>query len=283
LELPIEELTELDDLRELADLFAEVWGRSGEPPISSDILRALAQSGNYIAAARSDGRVIGGIVGWLGGHPPRDLHLHSHILGVLPGTEARGLGFALKQHQRTWCLERGVGAVEWTFDPLVRRNAYFNLTKLGAEAARYLVDFYGRMDDGINAGDESDRILIRWELTSERAKSAAAGRAREPGIDGDAAQILVVGQDGQPIEQDPLPGARRGAARGATSTHVGRPGQMALVQVPDDIVAARRLQPELARRWRKALRAALGEAMSAGYRVIGATREGWYVLRADRG
>ena len=279
MDLPIDELKELDDLREMADLFAEVWGRSGEPPISSDILRALAHSGNYVAGARSEGRLIGGIVGWLGGHPPHDLHMHSHILGVLSGTEARGLGFALKQNQRSWCLERGVRSVEWTFDPLVRRNAYFNLTKLGAEAARYLVDFYGRMDDGINAGDESDRILIRWELTSDRAKSAATGRALEAGIDGDAARILVVGQDGQPIEQDPLPGA----PHGGTSPQVGRPRQTALVQVPDDIVAIRRLQPDVARLWRHAVRAALGEAMSAGYRVIGATREGWYVLRADRG
>jgi predicted GNAT superfamily acetyltransferase len=264
LDLPIDELTELDDLREVADLFADVWGRSGEPPISSDILRALAHSGNYIAGARSAGRLIGGIVGWLGGHPPHDLHMHSHILGVLPGTEARGLGFALKQHQRTWCLERGVGAVEWTFDPLVRRNAYFNLTKLGAEAASYLVDFYGRMDDGINAGDESDRILIRWELTSERARAAAAGQPLEERIDESAARVLVVAEDGEPLAHKVS-------------------GQMALVQVPDDIVAMRRLQPEVARRWRQAVRSALGDAMSAGYRVTGATREGWYVLQADRG
>ena len=54
------------------------------------------------------GRLVGGLVGWLGGHPPRELHLHSHILGVLPDSEARGLGFELKQHQRRWCLERGV-------------------------------------------------------------------------------------------------------------------------------------------------------------------------------
>ena len=152
MEFPIEELSELDDLRELAELFAVVWGRPGEPPINSDILRALAHSGNYLAGTRLDGRLVGGIVGWLGGHPPHELHMHSHILGVVPGIEARGLGFALKQHQRRWCLERSVGAVEWTFDPLVRRNAYFNLTKLGAEATRYLVDFYGTMNDGINAG-----------------------------------------------------------------------------------------------------------------------------------
>jgi len=264
MEFPIEELSELDDLRELAELFAVVWGRPGEPPINSDILRALAHSGNYLAGTRLDGRLVGGIVGWLGGHPPHELHMHSHILGVVPGIEARGLGFALKQHQRRWCLERSVGAVEWTFDPLVRRNAYFNLTKLGAEATTYLVDFYGTMNDGINAGDESDRILIRWELASEKAAQAAKGTPPEPVVGEGAARILVVGANEAPVAQD-------------------LEGNPALMQVPDDIVALRRRAPELARAWRQAVRAVLGDAMSAGYRITSVTRDGWYVLRSDRG
>ena len=264
MDFPIEELSELDDLRELAELFAMVWGRPGEPPINSDTLRALAHSGNYLAGTRSDGRLIGGIVGWLGGHPPHELHMHSHILGVVPSIETRGLGFALKQHQRRWCLERSVGAVEWTFDPLVRRNAYFNLTKLGAEAARYLVDFYGTMDDDINAGDESDRILIRWELTSEKAIQAAEGRPSEAAVEENAARVLSAGADGEPVARD---------------LH----GNTALLQVPDDIVALRHRAPQLARSWRHAVRAALGGAMSAGYRVTSVTRDGWYVLRSGRG
>src|SRR5437868_1125043 len=95
------------------------------PRISSDILRALAHSGNYISGAFLDGRLAGGLVGWLGGAPLGQLLMHSHILGVSPEREARGLGFELKQHQRRWCLARGVTLMEWTTDPLVRRNVYF--------------------------------------------------------------------------------------------------------------------------------------------------------------
>ncbi len=179
----ISELSGLDDLRELADLFSQVWGKSGEPPINAGILKALAHSGNYVSGVFADGRLIGGLVGWLGGTPPHDLHLHSHILGVLPDREAHGLGFELKQHQRRWCLARGVRVMEWTTDPLVRRNAYFNLMKLGAHSPRYLTDFYGQMRDGINAGDDSDRLLIRWQLDSERAEGAAAGRLAEPDVE----------------------------------------------------------------------------------------------------
>ena len=240
-ELDIRQLERMPDLHELAHLFATIWGRPGEPPMDTSTLRALSHSGNYVAAAYAHDRMIGGLIGWLGGHPPDDLHLHSHILGVLPDAEARGSGFALKQHQRSWCLDRDVGSIMWTFDPLVRRNAYFNLVKLGADAVEYLVDFYGAMDDGINTGDESDRLLIRWNLRSEKAVAAAAGRPFEPAAD-------------------------RGVVH---------------VPVPDDIVAIRRDDPALAARWRHQVREGLGGAMSRGHHVTGFTREFEYVLSPD--
>jgi predicted GNAT superfamily acetyltransferase len=261
----IVELEYAPEMRELAEVFARVWERPGEPPISPDTLRALAYSGSYVAGARSGSELVGGAVGWFGG-VPRDLHLHSHILGVLPGNETQGLGFALKQHQRDWCLARGVRFIEWTFDPLVRRNAYFNLAKLGAEAAHYYVDLYGPMDDGINAGDRSDRIVIRWELDSPKAKAAAEGHPHEVDmrsleVEG-AERILTVGPDDEPVEGELIDQV------------------VALCQVPEDIVAIRRDRPELARRWREALGLQLGAgAFDFGYDLVGFTRDGWYVLR----
>jgi len=259
----ISELTELEDLRTLARIFAEIWGRPGEPPVDSDVLMALVLSGNYVAGADVDGRLVGGLIGWLGGPPSDHLHLHSHILGIAAGSQVRGLGFELKQHQRTWCLERGVKAVEWTFDPLVRRNAYFNLNKLGAEARSYLVNFYGEMADGINAGEESDRILIEWRLDSPKAAAAAAGRPLEPSADDlqhrQVDALLSIGAGGEPV-------------RGTSTDGV------VMCQVPDDIVALRRSDPLLARAWRIAVRDAMKPAFDAGYRITGVTRTGWYIL-----
>ncbi len=254
----------MGDLRRLAELFAVVWGRPvDDPPISSDILKALAHSGNYVAGGFAGGRLIGGLVGWLGGAPPHDLHMHSHILGVLPGSETQGLGFDLKQHQRRWCLARAVTVMEWTTDPLVRRNAYFNVTKLGAEAPTYLVNFYGEMRDGINAGEQSDRLLIRWHLESERAEASAAGVLVEPDAEKlrewGSHQILAVGPHGEPVASES--GAR-----------------VLLCQVPDDIVAMRGSNPGLAREWRLAVRRALGGSLEKNYAITGATRSGWYVL-----
>jgi len=255
----IKELSDLDDLHELAELFAVVWGRPGEPPISSDVLKALAHSGNYVCGSYLSGKLVGGLVGWFGGMPPQDLHLHSHILGVTAGSEAHGLGFELKQHQRRWCLERGVKVIQWTTDPLVRRNVYFNVTKLGARATGYLTNVYGVMTDGINAGEESDRLLITWSLDSPSAGA-------EPDVDdltrAGAVTVLSIGAAGEPV-----------AAQAAVA-------RVLLCQVPDDIVVLRREDPSLARAWRTAVRKVIGGAVEAGYEVSGATRSGWYVLES---
>jgi predicted GNAT superfamily acetyltransferase len=255
--LSIAELSEVDDLRDLAEVFARVWEHPGEPPISSNILKALSLSGNYVSGGFVDGRLAGGLVGWFGG-VPHDLHMHSHILGVVAGSAAQGLGFELKQHQRRWCLERGVKVIEWTTDPLIRRNAYFNLTKLGARASRYLVNVYGAMTDGINAGEESDRWLITWQLESSRGVEPELEALRHEG----AAAVLSVGDAGEPVE-----------------TSIS--SRVLLCQVPDDIVALRRSDPSLAREWRMALRRALTGSIAAGYAVKGATRSGWYVLETS--
>jgi predicted GNAT superfamily acetyltransferase len=259
----ISELHEVDDMRELERLFAAVWEIPDEPPIGSDLMRALAHSGNYVVGAREGSRLVGGLVGWLGGSPPHEIHMHSHILGVVADGQVRGLGFKLKQHQRRWCLDRGIRVVEWTYDPLVRRNAHFNLTKLGAEAREYLVNFYGQMADGLNAGEESDRLLIRWRLDSPQVEAAAGGSAPEHATEQllrkGASVVLSVGLYGEPVESSPA-------------------SDVLLCQVPADIVAVRRANPALAHSWRLAARRALSAALDAGYTVSGATRTGWYVL-----
>src|SRR5260370_21434256 len=115
--MSIHEIEDIEALRRLADLFAVVWGRRGEPPITSDILKALAHSGNYVSGGYVDNTLVGGLVGWFGGVPPHELHMHSHILGVLGGSDARGLGFELNQHPPRWFLSPRVTGIEWTPHP----------------------------------------------------------------------------------------------------------------------------------------------------------------------
>jgi predicted GNAT superfamily acetyltransferase len=130
-----------------------------------------------VAARRGD--VVAGasvaVVGVSGGH----VHLHSHITGVIPSEQRHGVGLALKRHQREWARKRGMDRIVWTFDPLVRRNARFNLARLGARVTRYEVDFYGPVRDAINGDDETDRLVVEWPTAGEEGPGPIAATARD--------------------------------------------------------------------------------------------------------
>lgn len=256
----VEPLTDLADLERVVALFDAVWGGTGAaPPVSLELLRALTKAGNYVGGARLDGRLVGACVGFF--HAPGEGALHSHIAAVSREAAGRHVGYALKLHQRAWALDRGVERIAWTFDPLVARNAWFNLAKLGGTVVEYLPDFYGPMGDRINAGDASDRLLVHWELT--RPVGAAMRVSARAELATGAVVALVAGEDGEPV-------------RGPVSV----PGRAALVGVPPDVEALRVTDPGLAARWRVALRETLGGLLGAGGRVEGFDREGWYVVRS---
>ena len=155
-----------------------------------------------------------------------------------PAGLGRSVGFALKVHQRAWCLRRGVRVIAWTYDPLIRRNAYFNLVKLGARPVEYLRNFYGAMDDAINGGTETDRLLVHWDLGSDLAAAACAGRWQ-------AASFAAERERGAAVALSAGPTALRWRAAW-TGWRLTGPGSTApegartlLVGVPADIEAMR--------------------------------------------
>ncbi|MBA2281115.1 MAG: GNAT family N-acetyltransferase, partial [Acidimicrobiia bacterium] len=226
--------------RAVAELFVRVWDAPPEnPPMRAEVLRALATSGGYVTAAWLDGRVVGGSAGWLG-REDGTLTLHSHLTGTEPGRQGTGVGLALKRHQRSWALANGIATVRWTYDPLVRRNAWFNIQKLGVRVEAYAVDFYGPLADGINEGDESDRLLAVWDVAGPRAAAAAADRLDPPDAHAlrtaGAIVVLDIDDHGAPVEGESV------AAAGASRT--------ALCATPPDIENLRRAHPDRARAWR---------------------------------
>src|SRR5689334_20126379 len=167
--LRIVELHDIAEQTAAGELLRQVWGtESADSLVNASMMRAFEYSGNYVVGAYAGDELVGVAVAFRG-----DGHLHSHIAGVRTGSQGGGTGFALKQHQRAWSLRHGLTTVSWTFDPLIRRNAVFNLRKLGAQATEYLPDFYGALDDGINTGEETDRLYVEWHLDSPEAVAAA--------------------------------------------------------------------------------------------------------------
>ena len=160
--ITVRTIWERDEFVEHDALMQAVWGVSS-PMISVEMLTAFAHSGSYVAAAFDGERMVGASVGVLADHHG-DRARHSHVTGVVDSMRHAGVGRALKLHQRAWAVERTLSWITWTFDPLVRRNAWFNIAILGADVDAYLPSFYGTMTDAINAGDESDRLLMAWNV-----------------------------------------------------------------------------------------------------------------------
>jgi predicted GNAT superfamily acetyltransferase len=253
---------------EAAHLLAEIWGTGDStPPISPHLVMALAHAGNYVAGAWAGQTLVGASVGFLG-LDAGSITLHSHITGVARRAQGGQVGWVLKLHQRAWALERGIAEIGWSFDPLVRRNAWFNLMKLRAVAVSFHRDFYGPMHDGINAGDESDRCLVRWDLRAPDVVAACQARQSEADTHGlvrlarGGTLLLDQGPDGDPV------------------AHPFAPADNAvwLCRVPGDIEHQRRSAPARAQAWRLALRQTMGAAMDAGFVARGLTRDGCYVL-----
>lgn len=230
-------------------LWQRIWD---DPVVEGHLLTAFAHSGNYVAGAFADEELVGAAAGFFA--QPVGRAMHSHVAGVAASQAGRGVGTAIKLHQRAWCLDLGVSEMTWTFDPLVARNAAFNLSRLGATCDAYLVNHYGAMTDGVNAGDESDRIVSRWYLDRDVP-------AVPPQFPTDAPAALTVDSQGAPASAE-VPGD-------ATAVTVA---------LPDDIEVLRRTDPARALAWRRAVRDQLAPRLESGWTITGASRDIGYLL-----
>jgi predicted GNAT superfamily acetyltransferase len=159
-ELEIRTLDTPDEMASVVTVFQQVWGTS-TPIVNVELLRAMAHSGGYVAGVYDHDRLMGASFGFLARHHGEPA-LHSHVTGILPGLQHSGVGRSVKLHQRDWAAARDIAWITWTYDPIVRRNAWFNIEVLGAHVSEYVVNFYGPMTDSINAHDESDRLVVAW-------------------------------------------------------------------------------------------------------------------------
>ncbi len=260
-------LQTIEELTEVVEVQATFW-RETRTVIQRNMLLSLARNGGAIMGAYHDGRMIGFIMGYLGlehppsGRPARDhLKFVSQRMAVLPDYRHQGIGYQLKLAQRQYARQLDVPLITWTFDPLLSRNAHFNLHKLGSISRQYIVDYYGA-DSPVALAGSTDRWLVEWWVGSEHVSQ------RLGGMKSSAADYLANARYIHPLEQD----------RTALLEHV----EILLIEIPYDYEQIVADNPAQAQRWRQHSRRLFQLCLQAGYVVVDYIREherGFYVLR----
>jgi predicted GNAT superfamily acetyltransferase len=168
----------------------KVWKSSDIDVVPIPIFAVAAETGGQVLGAFHGDRVVGfslAIAGWRDRKP----FLHSHMTAVLEEFRDRGIGRRLKLFQCDFALRSGLNTIEWTFDPLITKNAYFNFMRLGAIARRYLPNVYGFTTSPLHCGLPTDRLLTEWHLRSDRVRRVLAGKRPTPSFSRKAVRITI--------------------------------------------------------------------------------------------
>jgi len=269
LDIP-EQMTVIEDLQR------GVWSGSETDVVPTHMLITTVHNGGLVIAAYQNDKPIGFVFGFPGFEStpdgPRLKHC-SHMMGILPGHRDSGVGFALKRAQWQVVRHQGLDHITWTYDPLLSRNAYLNIAKLGAVCNTYRQSEYGDMRDGLNAGLPSDRFQVDWWINTRRVERRLSKRPRRPlKLDNFSKADL------QPLYTPHL-----------STLNLLHPPEhfaplterLALAEIPVDFNALKESDFALARDWRFFSREVFEAAFAAGYLVTDFIYEGgrsFYVL-----
>lgn len=169
----------LADLKRCCELQRHIWKESDLDVEPVTIMVIAAHTGGHVLGAFHGHDLVGfteAIVGLKDGQP----YLHSHVTGVAEPYRNRGVGRTLKLFQREEALSRGIRLVQWSFDPLELRNAYFNLNRLGAVCRQFIPNLYGVTSSPLHRGLPTDRLLAEWHLDSAHVIARAASGSHPP-------------------------------------------------------------------------------------------------------
>ena len=268
--IDVRQLRTHDEFIRCVELQHDVWGASFTERVSVGMLKVVQRIGGIAAGAfEEDGRLVGFVFGLTGVEDGRLVHW-SDMLAVREHLRDHGIGRRLKEFQRDTVRTLGVTRMYWTFDPLVSRNAHFNLTRLGAHVVEYVPDMYGGDTNSVlHRGVGTDRFIVAWDIagaasgTGEDAVHGASSRT-------DAPILNRVGADGLP----------------AIPNVDGQVPTTVRIAVPEAIEQVQSQSIEDAARWRASTRRAFMWALDHGYRVRAFTRDdaahyGFYVCTRD--
>jgi predicted GNAT superfamily acetyltransferase len=174
--IEIRRLATRSECEQAVALQKKIWGFADIELLPVRLFLVAGRIGGQAFGAFDDDQMIGFCLAIPGVKPGPKTYLHSHMLGVLPEYHNYGIGRTLKLAQREEALERGIGLIEWTFDPLEIKNAYFNIEKLGAIVRRFVFNQYGTTSSPLHGGMPTDRCTAEWWIDSDRVQAALNGR-----------------------------------------------------------------------------------------------------------
>ena len=177
--IEIRPLTEREDLKTVVRLQRQIWGFEDVDLIPLRLFVVASKIGGQVFGAFDGREMVGFCMAIPGLKAGGKTYLHSHMLGVLPDYRNAGVGRMLKLTQRDDALRRGIQLIEWTFDPLEIKNAFFNMERLGAIVRRYVPNQYGTTSSPLHGGLPTDRCIAEWWIASPRVKAFTAGQPFE--------------------------------------------------------------------------------------------------------
>jgi len=250
----IRDLQSFEDLKQVEALEREVWKMSDLDAMPLTLSIATREAGSIWLGAFDGQRLVGLAFGFPSLEQGR-LTIHSHLLAVSEPYRSLNLGYKLKLAQRERARALRIDEITWTFDPLQSRNAHLNFAKLGVISESYKIDFYGPETTSVLHRNGTDRLWVKWPLTSRRVQDRLQGRQNRAEML-DALKTLVplvqFNGDGKPVRTDLDAALRR---------------QRIAIEVPSDIGFVERKDAALARQWRLETRWAFTEALKAGFFV----------------
>ena len=266
-----------EDMHQVEEVQRVVWPGSETDIVPMHILVTIAHNGGVALGAfpLQEGGAYAPMVGFVYGFPGLYETEHgwqvkhcSHQMGIVPEWRNQGLSYWLKRAQWQAVRQQGLELITWTYDPLLSRNAYLNIHKLGGICRTYLREMYGPMRDGLNAGLPSDRFQVELWVNSPRVVHRLS---REPRKRLDLAHFLAGGArilnstrlrpDGWPEPPEILP-ETPGAFPAPPEAH-----PLLLLEIPSDFLALKAADMGLALRWRLHTRAWFEALFARGYLV----------------
>ncbi len=197
----------VEDLASCVPLQKEIWGYPDREIYPARMFLNICRTGGHVLGAFTDEGSMAAFVVSVPAWRKEHRYFYSLLLGVLPGHENQGLGRMLKIAQRKAALRAGIEYIEWTFDPLRAKNAYFNIVRLGAIVRRYCPDYYGPILGKLQRQLPSDRLIAEWPLKSDRVKKALAGKKPRPAGKSASAEVAI------PLDLDALVSRNSARAR----------------------------------------------------------------------